>query len=100
MLKDFTLSIPFSEHVSYLCVSEEKNKQIIENFRQLIVQRFTDKLAIFKINFVWKFDYVRFKKWRTSVIKFTFKVYSSYDFFWMINILLIELFVWPQTIEA
>ena len=36
VLKDFTLSIPFSEHdVSYLCVSEDK--PIIDNFRQLIV---------------------------------------------------------------
>ena len=38
VLKDFNLSIPFSEHdVSYLFVTEEKNKPIIENFRQLIV---------------------------------------------------------------
>ena len=44
VLKDFILTVPFSEHdVSYLCVSEEKNKPVIENFRQMIFQRFTDK---------------------------------------------------------
>ena len=43
VLKDFTLTIPFSEHdVSYLYVSEEK-KTVIENFRQLIAQKFTHK---------------------------------------------------------
>ena len=31
VLKDFTLSIPFSEHdVSYLCVSEEKTNQLLK----------------------------------------------------------------------
>ena len=31
VLKDFTLSIPFSEHdVSYLCVSEEKTNQVLK----------------------------------------------------------------------
>ena len=30
-LKDFTLSIPFSEHdVSYMCVSEEKTKPLLK----------------------------------------------------------------------
>ena len=29
VLKDFTLSIPFSEHVSYLCVSAEKASQLL-----------------------------------------------------------------------
>ena len=77
-----------------------KNKPVIENFRQLIVQRFTGKSAIFNRNFVWKFDYVRFRKERTSVIKFAFKVYSSYGFLLDSKYLLIELFVWPQTIEA
>ena len=62
-----------------MCI-RRKNKPIIENFRQLIAQRFTDKLAIFKRNFVLKFDYVRFRKERTSMIKLTFTVYSSYSF--------------------
>ena len=31
VLKDFTLSIPFSEHdVSYLCVSEDKTNQLLK----------------------------------------------------------------------
>ena len=30
VLKDFTLSIPFSEHVSYLCVKEEKTNQLLK----------------------------------------------------------------------
>ena len=31
VLKDFTLSIPFSEHdVSHLCVSEEKTNQLLK----------------------------------------------------------------------
>ena len=30
VLKDFTLNIPFPEHVSYLCISEEKIKQLLK----------------------------------------------------------------------
>ena len=59
-----------------MCI-RRKNKAITENFRQLIVQRFTDKQAFFNRNFVWQFDYVRFIKQEASVIKFTFKVYNS-----------------------
>ena len=40
----------------------KKNKPVIENFRQLVVKRFTEKQAIFNRNFVWEFDYVRFRK--------------------------------------
>ena len=59
VLKDFTLSISFSEHdISYLHVSEEKTNQLLK----------------ISCN---SFDYVRFRKWRASVIKFTFKVYNS-----------------------
>ena len=30
VLKDFTLNIPFPGHVSYLCISEEKIKQLLK----------------------------------------------------------------------
>ena len=30
VLKRFTFSLPFSEHVSYLCVSEEKTNQLLK----------------------------------------------------------------------
>ena len=45
VLKDFTLSIPFSEHdVSYLCVSEEKTNQLLKIssnwlFKELLIYK-------------------------------------------------------------
>ena len=45
MLKDFTLSMPFSEHVvSYLCVSEEKTNQLLKIssnwlFKELLIYK-------------------------------------------------------------
>ena len=93
VLKDFTLSIPFSEHnVSYLCVSGEKIKPIIEHLRQLIKDLLTNK------------------QFSIEVLSESFIMLDSENlpvrcivlmaFFWIINTLLIEPFVWTQTIEA
>ena len=94
VLKDFILSMPSAEHdVSYLCVSEEKTNQLL------------------KILGNWFFSYLLTNKQLSTEIldsenrelvwpNLPLKCIVLMAFFRIINTLLIELFVWPQTIEA
>ena len=101
VLKDFTLSIPFSEHdVSYLCVSEEKTNQLLKIsgnwlFKDLLTNK-QFSIEILSGSLIMLDSENRELVWSNLPLKCIVLM----AFFWMVYTLLIELFVWSQTIEA
>ena len=101
VLKDFTLSIPFTENdVSYLCVSKEKTNQLLKIsgnwlFKDLLTNK-QFSIEILSGSLIMLDSENRELVWSNLPLKCIVLM----DFFWIINALLIELLVWPQTIEA
>ena len=101
VLKDFTLSIFFSEHnVSSLCISEDKTNQLSKiSGNWLFNNLLTNKQFSIKILFgslIMLDSENRELAWSNLPLKCR----ALKTIFWIINTLLIELFVWPQTTEA
>ena len=90
VLKDFTLSIPFSEHdVSYLFVSEEKSSQLLKMsgnwlFRDLLTKK-QFSIEIFSGSLIVLDSQNRKLVWWNLPLK----CIVSKSFFWIINTLLI-----------
>ena len=86
VLKDFTLSIPFSEHdVSHLCVSEEKTNQLLKIsdnwlFKDLLTNKQFSIEILSGSLIMLDSENRKLISNLYLMIKFIFKVYSSYGF--------------------
>ena len=91
MLKDFTLSITFSEHdVSYLCVSEEKINQLLKiSGNWLFKDLLTNKP--FSIEILDSIEMLDSENRELAWSNLPLKCIVLMAFFWTVNILLTEL---------